>query len=97
MTAARGCGNFLGAAMSGVEVRRVPGNDGSQINRACVVLAGVSPPLTTSITECSLLDRSQAVRFTRSLKLRVKGDYSSKQAAVFKTTDLSSYPSPSLN
>ena len=41
MTAARGCGNFLGAAVSGVEVRRVPGNDGSQVNRACVVLVGI--------------------------------------------------------
>ena len=71
MTEARECGNFLGAAMSGMEVRRVPGNDGSQINRACVIFVGISQPLMTSIMECSLLDRSQAVPFTRSLKLRV--------------------------
>lgn len=36
MTAARECGNSLGTATSGMEVRRALGNDGSQINGAFI-------------------------------------------------------------
>ena len=69
MTAARKCGNSLGTAMSGTEVRRVLGNDESQINRALVIFTDISQPLMTCHKGMQLAGQTQAVAFTGSLEV----------------------------
>lgn len=70
MTAARARCNSRGTAVSGMEVRRVLGDDGiRQMEHSLVIFAGIAQPPVTRHQGMQLAERSQAAAFTRSLDI----------------------------